>query len=898
MFNASTIGDAFTGSVGKHQNTVLYHYFEDGWQTLTYGNFEKRVISTASYLQQAGLQIGDRVAIISENRHEWCSAYLSVVLAGAIAVPIDARLGPAECNNLLCNSEAKIIFLSHTTAETVSTALREHARDGLNVPVVINFDSEEYGKVFASEPGNTLPKVHADDLASLIYTSGTTGTPKGVMISHRNFCADAEAAIRAGLVTGEDNILSVLPLHHTYAFMCTFLLPLFLGAAITYPPSMKGPDLLSAIKGRGVSVLVGVPQLLAMMLSGMMNKIISLPKPLSTLLMLAHRFSGMMRQRFDMNIGRVMFSSAHRAFGNRFRFFACGGARLDPSVMKGLEAFGFTVLEGYGLTETSPIVAFNPLSKRKPGSAGKALPSAEIRIIEPSENGEGEIAIRGPMVMKGYYKNPSATAEVIKEGWFLTGDIGTIDRDGYLFITGRSKEVIVLASGKNIYPEEIEKLYVTSPLIKEICVMGIDDEGTSDALHAVIIPDIAYAQANGISNIQEEIKWAINDVSSGLASHMRLKGFAIHKEPFPRTPLGKLQRFLIKDLVIRREAAKKREPIDTKSPGDKGTAGKVLEALHFYVTGKEHIVIDDHLELDLGLDSLSKIELTASLEKVFSLHLSDDFMSDIQTVQELINKIDHLKTSDIPTGTAMKIVWKDILMRDVSEKDLTFVSLEDPGKRLCISRMLFACMRLFFRGGFSLTARGREHVPDNTNCIIAPNHSSYLDGFAVMLSLDFAAFKGMHALGLKKYFDNAVSGWFAKIAHVIPIDTASYLNKALQMSAYVLKHNRSLIVFPEGGRSPDGELMEFKKGIGILAVEMGVPVVPAYIHGACEAMPRGAWLPRFRNITVTYGRPLLAADIDFTQKTDDIDKYQFFSYILREKVRQLMVDYSQTPDVP
>jgi long-chain acyl-CoA synthetase len=890
VFNESTIGDAFTGSAGKHHNKALYHYFEDGWQTLTYGIFEKRVLSTASFLQHAGLQKGDRAAIISENRHEWCSAYLSVVIAGGIAVPIDARLGPSECRNLLYDSESKIVFLSRSVSETISTALGEHARDGLSMPVVINFDSPEYRRVITTEPGHLFPEVHAEDLASLIYTSGTTGTPKGVMISHRNFCTDAGAAIHAGLVTGEDNILSMLPLHHTYAFMCTFLLPLFMGAAITYPPSLKGPDLLSAINGRGVSVLVGVPQLLAMMYGGIMNKLISLPRPLSTLLIIAHRFSGVVRRSFDVNIGRLIFSSAHRAFGSRFRFFASGGARLDPEVMKGLEALGFTVLEGYGLTETSPIVAFNPLSKRKPGSAGKALPPAEIRIIEPSETGEGEIAVRGPMVMKGYYKNPSATADVIKEGWFLTGDIGTLDRDGYLYITGRSKEVIVLASGKNIYPEEIEQLYMTAPLIKEICVLGSDDERTSDALHAVIVPDIAYAQAHGISNIHEEIKWAVNDISTGLASYMRLKGFTVHKEPLPRTPLGKLRRFLMRDVVGRKPSAKKRGTIDTTAPGAHEIAGKVLEALQLYVTGEEQISGDDNLELDLGLDSLSKIELTAALERMFSLNLSDDFMSDIQTVQELIGKIDHLKKSDISTEKTMKIVWKDILMRDVSEKDLAFVSLEDPESRVCISRMLFAGMRLLFRGGFSLEARGREHIPENTNCIIAPNHASYLDGFAVMLSLDFAMFKGMHVLGLKKYFDNAVTGWLAKVAHVIPIDAASYLNKALQMSAYVLKHNRSLVVFPEGGRSLDGGLMEFKKGIGILAIEMGVPVVPAYIHGACEALPRGARLPRFRNISVTFGRPLLASDMDFTQKTDDIDEYQFFSNNLREKVRQLMND--------
>ena len=223
--------------------------------------------------------------------------------------------------------------------------------------------------------------------------------------------------------------------------------------------------------------------------------------------------------------------------------------------MQDLEALGLTILEGYGLTETSPVVAFNPIEKRKPGSVGKALPSAEIKIIDTERHveldimKEGEITIKGPMVMKGYYKNPQATAEVLKDGWFYSGDLGYIDNDGYVFITGRLKEVIVLGSGKNIYPDEVEKQYLSIPLIKEICVTGVEDKGVVESLHAIIVPDFEYAKKTQIANLQETLKWEINAVSLRMPQYMRIRGYTLSSDPLPRTPLGKLRRFMVKDLL-------------------------------------------------------------------------------------------------------------------------------------------------------------------------------------------------------------------------------------------------------------------------------------------------------------------------------------------------------------
>ena len=887
MDNFKNITSTFLSAANSYPDKIVFHYFHNEWKAITYKDFSEGARSIAAHLINRGFKEGERAAIISENRHEWCSAYLSIIMAGGVAVPVDSQLGHEEIRNLIHDSESKIIFHSHKTSANVAASLEKLPKGGQELPMLINFDSDEYKSVVQIKPLDIFRERGPEDIASIIYTSGTTGNPKGVMLTHKNFCSDAQAIIDAGIVSHEDNILSILPLHHTYAFMCTFLVPVFLGASITYPASLKGPDLMSAIKEKEVSILIGVPQVLDIIRNGILNKIKGLPKPVSFVLLKFHKLSGFLRGASNINIGRIIFRSAHKALGKEFRFFGSGGARLDPAIMKDLEALGFTVLEGYGLTETSPVVTFNPFSKRKPGSAGKPLPSVEIRIGNPSETGEGEVEIKGPMVMKGYYKNPSATADTIKDGWFKTGDIGRIDKDGYLVITGRSKEVIVLSSGKNIYPEDVEKMYLESLLIKEICILGIEEKGISEFLHAVIVPDFEYAKKSKISNIPEIIKWEISEISSKTPSYMRIKGYSIQTDPLPRTPLGKLRRFMIKGPATQTITVEKKEISSDSDQYSDEIAIKVIGAIDQFSKEKQRINLDDNLELDIGLDSLSKIELTVSLEKTFSLKLPEDFMTDIHTARELVEKIKKQTTEGVSGATAEKAGWKNILLKEPSENDLGIISLESTESKMLPAFMLYTFLRLIFKIFFRLEAKGIENIPADRNFIITPNHTSYLDGFAVILSLPFSYFKNIYSLGMSEYFTGFLKSWFAKKSHVIPIDATSYLNKALQMSAYVLKNGRSLSVFPEGGRSFDGNLMEFKKGVGILAVEMEAPVVPAFIEGAYEALPRGSARPAFRKIIVTFGKPLRASDIDFSVKPDGIDDYQHFANILRERVREL-----------
>lgn len=881
----------FLEKAAAHKDKIAFNYFDQTWKTITYHELLTYTKSLASYLIKIGIQKGDRVAIVSENRPEWCMAYIGISLSGGIAIPIDVQLGADEIKNLLTDSETKAVFHSEKTSEHVRKAAGE---SGAHFPLsvtLINLDLPDFKDILKTPAADKYPEVSEEDIASIIYTSGTTGKPKGVMLTHKNFCSDAEALIEAGILSHDDSVIGVLPLHHTYPFMGNCLIPVFLGIPVSFPPSLKGPDIMATMSENGVTILVSVPQLLELIRNGIFNKIKQLHGPLPKIMFRILSLCGGLRRKFSINPGKIIFKSVHRALGERFRFSACGGAKLDPEVMKDLEALGLTILEGYGLTETSPIVTFNPIEKRKPGSVGKPLPSAEVKIINPENNKElgvlqeGEILIRGPMVMKGYYKNPETTSEVLKEGWFYSGDIGYLDNDGYLFITGRLKEVIILSSGKNIYPDEVEKQYLKIPLIKEICVMGYEEKGMVESLQAIVVPDFEYAKKSQIANLQETLKWEIQNISARLPQYMRIKGYTLYPEPLPRTPLGKLRRFMVKDLLsIKRE--KVREQSEDKRLLEDEVGITVVECLKPLLKEQLPIQATDNLELDLGLDSLARIELVVALENAFSLKLPETFTMEIQTVEELITKVKEFGTTGI-RGIEKMPVWKDILRTDPDLDERKKIGLQHGLLDRLIVFLGLGLTKTALKVFFRLKAEGLENLPEKGPYIITPNHASYLDAFCIGGALPSRIFIYLYSLGMQRYFTGRFGESFARLAHVIPIDTEIYLNKALQLSSYILRNGKSLLIFPEGGRSIDGELMEFKKGVGILSRELDIPVVPACIEGAFEALPRGSAWPKFTGITVKFGKPLYPSDVDMSKKPEGMDSYQFFMNEVKERVERL-----------
>lgn len=855
-----TVAESFVSSALKHEGKTLFNFKKAGqWERATYGGFLKDVKAIAGRLAASGLGKGDAAAIAAENRPEWCAAYLAVLMCGASAVPVSAESTQEEISNILEDSGAKAVFFSLATK-----GLFEGLSEGMTA---VDFDSAGFEEILKGPALEKPTAADTEDLASLLYTSGTTGRPKGVMLSNGNLLSDALAVINTGVITGGDNVLSVLPLHHTYPFMCTFLVPLLLGASVTFSPSLKGPEILAASRDTGATVLLAVPRLLEILRDGIIAKIKKVP--LMPKLVSA---AGFIRKKTGLNAGRFLFGPVHRTFGKSLRLLASGGAKLSPDIMEDLEALGFTVLEGYGLTETSPVVTFNPVEKRKPGSAGKPLSTVEIKILRPSETGEGEVAIRGPMLMKGYYKNPQETAGVMDEGFFLSGDLGYIDREGYLFLTGRAKEIIVLSSGKNVYPEDVEKAYMKLPLVKEICVLAPEGKGGAESLRAVIVPDMDEARDRKLGNVREAIRWELETVR--LPSYMRVKAFTVHDGPLPKTPLGKLRRFMIKDLLRPISRPKATDPSLLEDPVGRA----VIKCIHGALKEEIPVSPSDNLEIDIGIDSLRRLELMAALEELLSVELPDALSSEVLTVGELVQKI---KTLGSAPPAKEKAAMASFLEAMPPEEDKKRAGLSPgPGDRMA-SALFMALNKLVFRVFFGLRVEGAENLPPPP-FIIAPNHTSYLDAFIVAAGLPSGALKKTHFQGAEEFFRSPLAALFGRIARVIPVDREGLLERAFRTSAFILREGKALCIFPEGGRSATGRLMEFKRGIGVLAVELGVPVVPARIEGAFEALPRGAAWPKFKRLRLVFGRPVRPSG-----EKAGAEAHRAFTDEVREKVVEL-----------
>ena len=515
----------------------------DVYVEFTGADVVRRAESVAAQLAAAGVQPGNRVALLSDNQPEWGICYLGIVCHGYTAVPIDRLLKPAEYQRILADSGAVAILVSDAYLKDV-----EGVADSL--PALthrLSLETVAHTEAPGSPPDHP---VKPDDLAALIYTSGTTGHPKGVMLSHKNILSNVIGCSKAISYTKGDNFLSVLPLHHTFECTAGFLAPLYEGASVTYVGSLKSRDIINTMQETQATIMLGVPLLYEKMYAGIVRAVKSKPAMVQTLFNLS---MGIVKfgETFGLNLGHAVFRSLREKGGfGSVRFFVSGAAALPPEVTLGFQRLGMRVLQGYGLTEASPVVSVNPYIGPKNDSIGPTIPGVEIRILNPDENGVGELLVRGDNVMQGYYNNPEATKAVLLDGWLYTGDSGRVDADGHYYISGRLKNVIVTRAGKNIYPEEIESALVLSPYIAEVVVLGATDEKSGEEIvRAIIVPDFEYLEQNGLplddASVEKLIRGEVKTICDSMADYKRVKEIEIRKEEFPKTSTRKVKRFMV-----------------------------------------------------------------------------------------------------------------------------------------------------------------------------------------------------------------------------------------------------------------------------------------------------------------------------------------------------------------
>ncbi|MCP4650788.1 MAG: AMP-binding protein [PVC group bacterium] len=882
----------------ESSDAVVAHIKEgSAYREITYKEFYDTAQSIAAALISKDFKKGDRAAIVLENCPEWGMVYFGIMLAGGVAVPVDSQSSFDDLDYFLRHSSAKIVF-TNAKAIPVFTELAKNIDSLKNTVVVEEIRSNFISKGFDTQ--YDLPQVVTDDTASILYTSGTTGRPKGVMLTHGNFYANFLSIKKLGVVSDRDTVLSILPMHHAFPFTVSLIIPLFIQGKITYVSSLKSEELLQAMRDTGVTVFVAVPQLMYMFYKHIYEEMKKLPWLLGALIYILREILWQVRRISGINLSKILFSKVHHAFGKSFRFFACGGAKLNEEAGLFLSKIGFTVLEGYGLTETAPIVTLNSLKSLKIGSPGMVIPDVELKILSPDIDGIGGVAIKGPNIMKGYYNNKEETLVVLNKGWFYSGDLGYIDKRGYLHLTGREKELIILSSGKNISPEEVEAHYSETPFIKEICVLAVGGkEKTEEKLMAVVVPDMDYYRRIGEVNIYAKIKWELENFSKTYASYKRIMGFIIAKEEFSRTRLGKLKRFEIRDKYMdellglgkkRAEGDIVHKDADLKILAS--SAGKkIMKALEEELNLDRQIQLDDNLEIDLGLDSLGRVEHMSALEKFLNVSIPDEAMDSIFTVRELILTIEKLmlekgiKAESIPSKRTEAALWSDILKSDPSEDVVGKIDLSP--NRLTESGMIVICSiwNLLFRVIWRLKIRGIENLSRNESVILCPNHGSYLDGFLIAAAMPVWLKRQTFFLGYRGYFETRFLKHIIRHIKIIPIDPGARLMDAMRACAYILKKGKSACLFSEGQRSPDGEVQEFKKGIGILAKEMNVRLVPVYIDGSYESWPRTSSMPKPYPITIQFGLPQEAADLKKQGiKLGAKDDYQAIAMAIREHV--------------
>lgn len=530
----------------------------DKFRSISYIELGRRTSDTAYNLKKLGVEKADRVAILSESRPEWAIAFFGIVSCAGITVPVDAKLSDTEIEFILNNSEAKCIFISQAFLERMKNLKRHlpHLKDIISLDDTTDKEVLLLKDFKVPEDEIAHRDIEPEDTAIIVYTSGTTGVAKGVMLTYKNLLFEVMALHNYIHFSPKDRFLSILPLNHMLELTGGLIAPLYAGACVTYCDSLKPPVLIKLMQETKTTAMVCVPLVLKMFHNSIMRKVQEMNPAKKKMF---YRILGLSKflLNFDIHLGRLLFAELHKQFGGNLKCFVSGGAPLDPVVEEDFNAMGFNILQGYGLTETSPVVTVNTFSERKYTSVGIPLKGVEVKILKNQETDrEGEIIVRGPNVMHSYYKNKEKTDEVLKDDWFYTGDIGYIDRDGFLYITGRIKNMIVLGAGKKVFPEEIEEVMSHSPYIKEMCVLGKKAtaglRAGTEEVFAIIVPNTDAFSENEKQNptlIKEKINSEINRLGENLAEYKKISDFQLYSDELPKTSTRKVKRNLVRDLT-------------------------------------------------------------------------------------------------------------------------------------------------------------------------------------------------------------------------------------------------------------------------------------------------------------------------------------------------------------
>lgn len=791
-------------------------------------SYKEAIIKSKIFSQEFPIENEDKVIIFMENRPELLYSFLGTWDKSGTCVCLDASLSGEELVYYINDSDSKYIYTSQGNLPKVQKAL-EISGKTLGIAVVDDIADKEFdGELVINAP---VP----ENVALMLYTSGTTGNPKGVMLKFDNILINVEGLDKYNMFVQEDIVLALLPMHHIFPLLGSGVIPLAKGATIVFLKEMSSQAMVDAFQKYKVTMMIGVPRLWEMLHQKIMEKI-NASKVAKGIFKLAEKIN-------SISFSRKIFKKVHDNFGGNLRFFVSGGSKLDPKITRDFLTLGIKICEGYGMTETAPMISFTPLNEIMPGSAGKILPGIEVKIAD-----DGEIIARGRNVMKGYYKRPEATAETIdKDGWIHTGDLGEIKND-YLYVTGRKKEMIVLSNGKNINPIEIEQWIMgKTNLIQEIVVAEIDS-----VLTAVIYPNFQKISEEKVTNIKETLKWGVIDSYNGKApNYKKILDIRIVQEEMPKTKIGKIRRFMIPEML----KAKENDNIVIEEP--KFEEYTMLKE-YLVKVKKKPVTPFAHIELDLGMDSLDMVELLTYLESTFGIKASEELIIENSTVEKLAVYIKENRGEN----KVEEVNWNEYLNKDID--------VELPKSNI-VTKIGKAILWIVFKLYIRVKKEGTENITTDP-VIYAGNHQSFLDAFLFNHVVPTNVLNNVYYLAKVKHFSKGYMKTLGENSNVILVDINKNLGEVLQTLAMVLRSGKSVAIFPEGARTRDGKMLEFKKAFAILAKELNIPIVPFGIKGAFEAFPSNSKFPKSSDVEIKFFERIEPKDMSYeeiVEKTRD-----------------------------
>jgi long-chain acyl-CoA synthetase len=868
-------------------NVALELQRHDHIESCTYDELRRMAESVGRWIVENGFSRGSRLAIVADNHPRWVAAYLGIIAAGCTVVPLDTALHADQVTKLLRDSGSSALFCDAKHAQASREAVA-----GLNIGLVL-MDPDGMPQqasnapwlgnlpaIFAEGPGKfQLAPSTPDDLASLLYTSGTTADPKGVMLTHANFLAEVEAVFDWIDLGPTDALLGVLPMFHVLAQMANLLLPLVKGSRVVYLETLNTTELLRALQERNITGFAVVPQFFYLIHERIFQEVEKRGTLTQKIFKSLMRINRTLR-KVGINAGPVLFRKVHETLGKKMRYLVTGGSRFDPEIAQDFSDLGIDVLQAYGLTETTAAVFANSPDDNVIGSVGKAMKGVEARIVhaaddpQPQEDGgpaTGEVALRGAVVMKGYWNRPDATATVLRDGWFYTGDLGYFDSDRNLFLTGRKKELIVLSNGKNIYPEEVEAHYLKSPYIKELAVMGLEGKAAEggDRLHAVIVPNFDVLRQKKIVNAKEVIRYDIESLSQQIASTKRVGSYEIWQDDLPRTTTRKIKRFEVEKRVKAKQA--RRVADDSELPSERPLTGEETAWLEQPDVQRTLTIVREasrtapatlrpnySLELDLGLDSMQRVELLSRIEEQLGGNVEESQLAGIYTVRDLVDAVLQSAASGAG-GPGMRTTfagWRAILAEEPDATEVLSLVKPQPFSA-AFWYMVSRLIQVIALDRFRLHVRGIENLPKDGAFIISSNHQSYIDPLILASILPPPMFDKVFAVGTSEIFGKGFMLRLARSLRVVVVDPDANLIPAMRAGAFGLRQGRPLILYPEGERSIDGIPKVFKKGAAILSIHMQVPIVPMAIEGFYEVWPRSKPFQGFFPLKMVFGNPIL-----------------------------------------